>query len=63
MGAITLSELRSRYEDYRAAVLLLAQSYTSVAERRNALSVRDEFERDVRDGILDGLFIESENWE
>lgn len=62
MRVITLAELRHRHQAYREAVLILRQNHTSVAERKSAIFVRDEFERDVRDGILDGLFQESENW-
>ena len=62
MPTITLTELRHRYEAYREAVLILMRSNQSVAQRKSAIHVRDEFERDVRDGILDGLFAESENW-
>jgi hypothetical protein len=62
MRTITLPELRVRYEAYREACILLKANYTTVPERRAAIYVRDEFERDVRDGILDDLFQESENW-
>lgn len=59
---VTLTELRHRYDAYRFALMVLASSHRSVAERQSAIDIRDEFERDVRDGILDGLFAESENW-
>ncbi len=62
MRTITLPELQLRYEAYREACILLKADYTKVPERKAAIYVRDEFERDVRDGILDGLFLESENW-
>ncbi len=62
MRTITLPELRLRYEAYREACIILRASYTTVPERRAAIHIRDEFERDVRDGILDGLFVEAENW-
>lgn len=60
---ITLDELRRRYEDYKAAVFLLAASHQTVKDRKDAIAVRDEFEKDIRDGILDELFTESENWQ
>jgi hypothetical protein len=62
MGAISLTVLRERYQDYRHAVLYLAANGTTVIERKIAIQVRDDFERDIRDGILDGLFDEAENW-
>lgn len=63
MRAVSLPELRQRYDAYKQAVMTLASSQKSVPERRSAIVVRDEFEHDVREGMLDGLFEESENWE
>jgi hypothetical protein len=62
MPTITLTELRHRYDAYKESVLYLAMNRTTVPGRKAAIQVRDEFERDIRDGILDGLFAESENW-
>lgn len=62
MPPVTLAGLRERYREYQAACLLLASSHKTVAERRDAIDTRDAFEQDVREGILDELFDESENW-
>jgi hypothetical protein len=59
---ITLTSLKHRYAAYKESVMLLRASNQSVASRKSAIFVRDEFEKDVRDGILDGLFDEMENW-
>ena len=59
---ISVTDLRQRYHAYREAVLLLGSDGTTVAERKTAIRIREEFEHDVRRGILDEIFVESENW-
>jgi hypothetical protein len=63
MGAIIsvaairqLSTLSGRYGAYREAVLLLGSDGTTVAARKAAIGIREEFEAEVRRGILDDIF-------
>ena len=47
------SVLQYAAEEYRRALDLLTSNHTTVADRKAALVIRDDFERRLRDGSLD----------
>jgi hypothetical protein len=51
-----LSAIGQRYAVYREAVRMLGSDGTTVAERKAAIDIREEFEAEVRRGIFDELF-------
>lgn len=51
--ALDASRLQYAAEEYRHAIDLLAANGTTVADRRAALVIRDDFERRMRSGELD----------
>jgi len=56
MPEFATDALTLRYVAYRRALIVLASDHTTVAERKELLRVRDQFEADLRDGLLDPLF-------
>lgn len=51
--AVQARRLQYAAEEYRRALDRRAANHTTVAERKAALAIRDDFERRLRDGSLD----------